>query len=173
MGMVPAQSRHMAAEPPAVEADRALEVLVLFTGLDSTLSALRTATQLAEGLSAHIRLLLIETVPYPVPLDRPPRSLPFLDREFQSLVNRCPRDAAGGSVETSAEIVLCRDAWEGLRTRLRRNAVIVIGKRGGWWLRAENYLARKLRYAGYHVVRTSAVFAPIPESLSQRGFTHA
>lgn len=173
MGILPAQSRHAAAVPRADEANGALELFVLFTGIDSTLSALRTATQLAEGLSAHIRLLLIETVPYPLPLDRPPRSLPFLDRQCQSIVSRCPIDSAGGTVETSAEIVLCRDAWEGLRTRLRRNAVVVVGKRGGWWLRAENCLARKLRDTGYHVVRTSAVFAPIPESLSQRGFADA
>lgn len=173
MGLLAAVSGHVAADREAANTSRAPEVLVLFTGVASTLSALRTAAQLAPGCAARVRLLLIETVPYPLPLDEPQRNLLLLGRQLRRLVDSSSLGGASCSLETTAEIVLCRDAWEGLRTKLRRNSVIVMGKRGGWWLRAENCLARRLRAAGYCVVRTS-VFPPrFLDSLRHRGFTHA
>lgn len=141
--------------PTALTSPAALEVIVLFTDVPSTLGALRTATQLVQGLAARVRLLVLHCVPYPLPLDQPPISLKFLGRHFRALVESCDVETSGRSVETTADVYLCRDQWETLRTRLTPHSVVVIGKRSHWWPRPEDQLARKLRAAGHHVVRTS------------------
>jgi hypothetical protein len=133
----------------------ALEVVVLFTDIPSTLSALRTAAQLAQGMTARIRILVLQCVPYPLPLDQPQKNLHFLDRRFRTLVDSCAVETESRSVETTAEIVLCRDSWEALQKTLGRGSVVVIGKRSRWWPRPEDRLAKKLRATGHHVVRTS------------------
>jgi hypothetical protein len=142
-------SVHSAA--PAVKAG--IEVFVLFTDIPSTLAALRTAAQLAHGLSARIRLLALHCVPYPLPLDKPSISVQFLGQRFRTLTESCTRSGSH-PVETIADIRLCRDSWEALRSALAPGSVVVIGKRSGWWPKKEDGWARKLRDAGHHVVRT-------------------
>ncbi len=164
-GIVAAPSREQGAAP--------VEVLVLYTDIPSTLGALRTAAQLAQGLTARIRLLLIETVPYPLPLDEPRRHPRFLELQFQTLVDRYPADGASHPVETVAEIVLCRDAWEGLRARLPRGSAVVIGKRSHWWQRAADRLARRLRAEGHHVIRTAGVTSSSILHSGAKGLLHA
>ncbi|MBI4893586.1 MAG: hypothetical protein HY821_23400 [Acidobacteria bacterium] len=148
--------------PEPVRPPWTMEVHVLYTGVASTLAALRTAAQFAQGLGARIRLLVLETVPYPLPVDRPEHDLAFLRRRFRALVETSALDSAGTPVEATAEIVLCRGTWEGLEKRLARRSVIVIGRRNNnwrtralWRWTAEDRLARRLRSAGHHVVRTS------------------
>lgn len=173
MGFLPANSARTAADIAAPKPSRALDVFVLFTDIPSTLSALRTASQLAQGLTARIRLLLMQAVPYPLPLERPQRNLRFLGWQFRTLVDSIPVESASRPVETTAEIVLCRDVWEGLQVRLARHAVIVIGKRSRWWPCTEDRLARKLRKAGYHVIRTSALPARGLLDFVMKGLAHA
>ncbi len=139
-----------------------LEIVVLFTDVPSTLAALRTAAQLASGLTARIRLLALECVPFPLPLDEPPVSTRFLRRTLRTLIGGCTGEAAAGALDTIVDIQLCRDAWETLRGRLAARSVVVIGKRRRWWPRKEDQLARALRKAGHHVVRTSACRTLIP-----------
>lgn len=152
---------------------RPLEVYVLFTDISATLGAIRTAAQLAQGLTARIRLLLTETVPYPLPLDLPRRNVHFLGRQFRTLIESCPAESAGRAVETEAEILLCRDAFDAINQKLPRESVIVIGKRRGWRRRSEDRLAKKLRSAGHHVVRTSAAPALGLAQLGWKGLAHA
>ncbi len=161
---------------PAVTAcarSRELDVFVLFTEIPATLSALRTAAQLAQGLTSRIRLLLVETVPFPRELDSPQRDIRFLGRQFRTLVDSCAAETSSRSVETFAEIMLCRDAWEALNESLPPNSVVVIGKRSRWWRRNEDRLARKLRAAGHHVVRTSAASAPGLPQFGWKGLANA
>jgi hypothetical protein len=133
-------------------AEPKLEVFVLFTDVPSTMSALRTAGQLAEGLSARIRLLALHCVPYPLAVDQPPVSVGFLDQRYRAMTNGC-------TLETAIEIFLCRDRWEALKSRLHPASVVIVGWRGRWWrpwwLTPEDRLVRKLRAEGHHVVRTS------------------
>lgn len=172
MGFLPEELGFVVGDS-AARTSPPLEVLVLFTDITSTLSALRTATQLAQGLTTRIRLLLIETVPYPLQLEEPQRNLRFLGRQFQMLVDSCSVEAASRLVETTAEIVLCRDAWEGLQTKLRRNSVVVIGTRSLLGRHAEVRLARKLRAAGHHVIRISRSPAFCFFRFTTKGLTHA
>lgn len=135
--------------------DTTLEVMVLFTDLSATLDALRTAAQLAQGLTARIHLLALQCVPYPLPLEEPPVNVHFLGRRFRTLVETREVESAARSVETVAEVWLCRDPWETLRGSLPAHSVVVIGRRSRWWPKPEDWLARKLRAAGHHVVRTA------------------
>ena len=100
----------------------ALEITVLFTDVPSTLAALRTAAQLSQGLATRIRLLVLQPVPYPLPLDAPHVDLRFYGRRFRTLVER-------SAVDTVIDVQLCRDTTETLRHRLAPGSGVVIGKR--------------------------------------------
>jgi hypothetical protein len=142
------------------ERPRNLEVYVVFTDVPATLSALRTAAQLAQGLTSRIRLLLVETVPFLRELDSPQRDIRFLGRQFRTLIDISSAETASRSVETVAEILLCRDAFVALHGKLPANSVVVIGKRNRWWPSREDRLAKRLRADGHHVVRTATASAP-------------
>lgn len=139
---------------------RELEVYVVFTDVRATLCALRTAAQLAQGLTSRIRLLLVETVPHQREVDSPPRDICFLSRHFRTLIGSCSNQAASRSIETLVEILLCRDAFAALNDKLPANSVVVLGKRLGWWPRREDRMAKRLRAAGHHVVMTTPTRAP-------------
>lgn len=119
-----------------------LEVVVLHTTIPETLAALKTAARLADGLSARIRLLVIQVVPYPVPLDRPPVALPFTERRFRTL-------ADNAAIETNVDIHLVRDRERALDSLLEPHSVVVTGARRRWW---PNRLAKRLQRAGHQVI---------------------
>lgn len=152
------QSEQWPAIPANVEGHlpSGLEVVVLFTGVPATLLALRTAAQLAQGLHARIRLLAPQCVPYPLPLNKPPVSSEAMERRLQRLAMRSQLElATAPAVSVSVEIVYCREVWDAVEARVRPQSVIVVGRRGGWWPKAEDRVAGKLRTAGHHVVRTA------------------
>lgn len=132
-----------------------LDVFVLFAGIRPTGAALRTAAQLAHGLSARICLLALECVPYPLPLDQPAAGVAFLEQRFRALLETTRAESAAHPVQTVASLLLCRDPWDTLRTLLPPQSVVVIPARSRWWPQPEDRLARRLRAAGHHVVRTS------------------
>jgi len=97
-----------------------LEVVVLHTTIPETLAALKTAARLADGLAARIRLLVIQVVPYPLPLDRPPVALPFTQRRFHTM-------AEGVAIETHVDIHLVRDRDLALASLLEPYSTVVTG----------------------------------------------
>jgi hypothetical protein len=173
MGLKTAAIGTIAPEANAVHSLRRFEVHVLFTGIPSTLSALRTATQLSQGLGSRIRVLLFETVPYPLEIDEPRRSLPFLERRFRTVLSGDSVATADRSVETVAEIVLCRDAFEALCQRLSSGSVVVIGRQNRWWPSKEDRWAKRLRRAGHHVVATSTQAPLHLANMFVKGLAHA
>lgn len=127
-----------------------VEVVVVHTSIPMTLAALKTAATLAKGLSARVRLLVPQVVPYALPLEAPPVPISFTERRFRTVAEKA-------AVETTVEIVLCRDIARALETLLRPRSLIVVGARNsGWWSRAwpsaEMRLARRLRRWGHQVV---------------------
>ena len=114
-----------------------LEVVVLHTNVAETLLALKAAARLAHDLSARIRLLVIEVVPYPLPLDRPAVALPFTERRFRIL-------AGEATIETNVDIHLVRDREKALQSVLEPHSVVVLG--------APNKLAKHIVRAGHQVV---------------------
>jgi hypothetical protein len=122
-----------------------MEVVVLHTTVEETLQALKTAAHLADGLSARIRLLVLEVVPYPLPLDRPTVPLPFTRRRFRTL-------AANSSIETNIDIHLVRDPDKIIESLLEPHSVVVMGAPRTWWPTAHRRVAKRLQRMGHQVV---------------------
>ena len=122
-----------------------VEVVVLHTTISETLHALKTAAQLAQGLSAHIRLLVLEVVPYPQPLDQPLVPVPITQRRFRTL-------AVNAAIETHVDIRLVRDREKAIDALLVPHSVVVTGSRRNWWPNADIRLAKRLERMGHQVV---------------------
>ena len=136
---------------PALETGQvshsSLEIVVLHSEAKETVGALKMAADLASGL-ASVRLLAIQQVPYPLPLDAPPVSVEFLEKRFSNMTSEAGVDAC-------IDIRLCRDARAVLESGLDSRAVIVIGGRRRWWPTAATRLARRLERLGHQVVFTN------------------
>jgi len=131
--------------PIGEEADRKLNIAVVFTSVESTLLALKEAGTLANSLSARITLMVPQVVPYPLPLETPPVLVEFNEHRFRVI-------ASESLVETAVQIYLCRDRLEMLLGTLSPNSLVVIGGRKKWWPTTEKLMARRLRQAGHKVI---------------------
>ena len=131
--------------PPVEEADRRLDIVVVFTSIEATLAALKEAGTLANSLGARIALVVPQAVPYPIPLENPPVQMNFNETRFRVM-------ASESRVETSVHIYLCRDRFETLTSVLKPGSIVVLGGRKRWWPTKDELMARQLRRAGYEVV---------------------
>jgi hypothetical protein len=122
-----------------------MEVVVLHTTVAETLQALKAAAGLAHDLSARIRLLVLEVVPYPLPLDQPAALLPFTQRRFRTL-------AHNAAIETSVDIRLVRDREKAIGEVLEPHSVVVMGAPRSWWPCAHNRLVKRLEREGHQIV---------------------
>jgi hypothetical protein len=125
-----------------------LEINLIFTDQQATLSALEAVESLARDLGACIRLRATIVIPYSLPVDESPVSIPFLERCVFDLSSRLERDG----FEATANLYVCRDRVETLLQVLRPNALVVIGGKKRWWPTDASRLARVLRSAGHRVV---------------------
>jgi hypothetical protein len=122
----------------------ALEIVVLHTTTKGTLRALGVAADLAKGL-ARIRLLVVQVVPYPLPLDTPQVSTEFMQHQFRTV-------ASNTTVETYVDIRLGRDKGNVLALTLEPRSVIVVACQRRWWTTEESRLAKRLERLGHQVV---------------------
>lgn len=136
-----------------LEPDRGFEIFVIATDYPGTLAAVRTAGQLARDLSARIRLVALQCVPYPREYDEPPVSPKQCGAQLTGLVERCGSAISNTPLAPMVEIRFCRDDWQELVLLLAPHSVVVIGKRTPWWPKQEDRLARRLRKQGHHVIR--------------------
>jgi len=125
-----------------------VEINVIFTDHQGTLSALRTAGALAHQLRVHINLLVPRVVPYAVPLASPPVSIQFTERRLLDLAHR----EAHGSMVISVQVYLCRNRRLCLLEALKPQSLVVVGGRVRWWPTKETKLARTLQFAGHQVI---------------------
>jgi hypothetical protein len=136
---------------PALETGQvspsSLEIVVLHTAPRETIGALKMAADLASGL-APVRLVAIQEVPYPLPLDAPPVSVAFLEKRFSNMTSEA-------GVDASIDIRLCRDARDVMKNELSPHCVVVMGGRRRWWPTAAMRLARRLENLGHQVVFTN------------------
>src|SRR5450631_1985941 len=132
-------------QPTEVEADQQLNIAVVFTSVESTLTALKEAGNLANSLGARITLVVPQVVPHPLPLETPPVLVEFNENRFRVMASQSP-------VETSVQIYLCRDRLQTLASALAPGSIVVLGGRRRWWPTKDELLARQLRRAGYEVV---------------------
>ena len=122
-----------------------MEVVVLYTTVPETLKALKTAAHFAHDLSARIRLLVLEVVPYPLPIDQPDVTLPFTQQRFRTL-------AETASIETKVDVHLVRDPLKTIESLLEPRSIVVLGGRCPWWPTAQGRLAKLLKSTGHMVV---------------------
>jgi hypothetical protein len=140
----------MAVAMQSIVAQQAtMEVVVLHTNIAETLRALKTAALLANDLSARIRLLVLEVVPYPLPLDQPAVPLNFTRRRFRTL-------AQDISIDTTLDIHLVRDPDKTIESILEPHSVVVMGGHRSWWSKAwpnaHSRVAKRLERLGHQVV---------------------
>jgi len=131
--------------PPRTSPDSELNITVVFTSVDLTLSALKEAGALASRLNGRITLIVPQVVPFPLPLTSPPVLLDFNERRFRVIAGQCP-------VETTVRIYLCRDPEIMLKDALPPRSVVVMGVRRRRWLNAERRTARTLRRQRHEVI---------------------
>jgi hypothetical protein len=127
------------APPPA------FAVTVLYTNVRATLAALRRAASLARDLGATIRILNVRTVPYPLPLDKPPVDREVVARNISTL-------ADGQPIPTRIEICFGRDLVESLLQSLSPNSIVLVGSKISWWPSKERKLAKQLARHGHQIV---------------------
>jgi hypothetical protein len=128
------------------DADQRLNIAVVFTSVESTLTALKEAGTLASSLGARITLLVPQVVPHPLPLESPPVLVEFNERRFRVIADQAP-------VETRVFIYLCRDRLPTLSSVLERGSIVVLGgRKRRWWPTRDESLARNLRKAGFEVI---------------------
>src|SRR5262249_30095254 len=126
-------------ERPAVAAGESrLDIVVIFTSVNATMSALSRAGVLAENLGARITLVVPQIVPYPLPLTSPPVLLDFQEKRFREIAAKSP-------VDVRVQLYLCRDELETLKKVLKPHSLIIMGGRRRWWPTREQKLARKLQ----------------------------
>jgi hypothetical protein len=135
-----------------------LNIVVIFTTVDATVSALNRAATLAESLGARITLVSPQVVPYPLPLTSPPVLLDFQERRLREI-------AAESRVDVRVQLYLCRDELETLKRVLKPKSIVVIGGRRRWWPTREQRLAHKLR-SDHEVVFAEAGEFPLEGRIS-------
>jgi hypothetical protein len=133
------------AFPKSDETNRILEIVVVYTSVQATLTALTRAAALAKGLNAGVRLLMLNVIPYPLPLESPPVRCDFSERRLVEIASASP-------IETTVHLCMCRQRLEPLIALLRAHSLVVIGGRKSWWPPKEEKLARELRRAGHEVI---------------------
>jgi hypothetical protein len=131
--------------PQVTEGKSCLEVSVVFTSAAETVAALKRAAALASRLDARITLLVMQIVPYPLALERPPVPSDFNEKRLEAI-------AKASSVDATVRVYLCRDRMETLSAVLKPGSLVVVGGRRRWWPTAEQKLARRLRRAGHDVI---------------------
>lgn len=122
-----------------------LQVNVIFTEAGATLASLRRAAALAESLDARIRLIVPRTVPYALPLDRPPVALSHEVRRLSAL-------AGAAGVDADIEICYGRDASAILASALHPHSLVLIGARRRWWPSRARRCRKRLESAGHRVI---------------------
>lgn len=122
-----------------------LNVTVLFTSVDGTMAALRSAGTLANKLGGRITIMVPEIVPYHLPLNKPPVVHDWNEKRFRVM-------AAESPVETSVRFYLCRDRDEMLARELKPHSLVVVGGKKHWWPTRESRLASRLRSLGHEVI---------------------
>lgn len=136
------------AQPVPDGSDGRLEVNVIFTNPLATAAALECAEALAQDLGAVIRLRAAIVVPFQLPLDEPPVSIAFTERQLTELVSRLDADG----FERAVDLYVCRDWQKTLLQVLSPDAPVVMGNSKRWWPTAENRLVKALRSKGHRVI---------------------
>jgi hypothetical protein len=134
----PVRLKYVPVEPSVSEK---LHLKVIFTDLRKTAAALATARTMARGLGARITLMVAQVVPYPLPLAAPDVPVEFTEHLLAPMTDP----------DTTVEIYLCRDRYEGICHALTPDSVVILGARK--W--RDRHLIRALRRDGRRVLEVT------------------
>jgi hypothetical protein len=130
--------------PESHQSNSSLEVVALFTTEPATVLALQTAAKLASGLSARIRLVVPQVVPYPLPIEEPQANSCVFSRRICAIAGRA-------GVECMIDIRLCREREVAIEQALPARSIVVIGSRPRWWSFRDRTLLKRLLHEGRQI----------------------
>jgi hypothetical protein len=122
-----------------------LRVVVLYRTPELTKEALQYGAKLGSGLSVNFRLVEIEVVPFPCPLNQPTIDPTFARGRLEKL-------AEESGLPIRAELVYARDREEALNRLLGAASVVLIPVKGVWRQFSERRLMRNLIKQGHDVI---------------------
>ena len=158
---------------PSVRTD---VVYVVYTTVDETLAAVRTALDFANVLNVPVTVVHVRTVSYSLPVDAPAGISPIETEDFRQ------RLLADG-LHVNLNVTLCRDERAAVTSVFGGHALIVVAGRRRWWPTRAQRLRRALEAAGHFVVfvdtragragapRAADIVSPILEA--REGTRHA
>src|ERR1019366_4499035 len=117
--------------------ERPLELVVPYTNPALTARALATAVELARGFEAAVTLMGVYVLPYPSPLECQEGIRKRLEAELTAVARTSP-------VSIRVKLVFARDCEDAYLGLLRRQSLVVIGTKDGWWRPREEHVARRL-----------------------------
>src|SRR5271169_4070595 len=123
---------------------RDFSVFVPYTGADLTRAALAAVVALTRNLGAHVSLVAVQVVPFPLPLDRPAVSPSLFEQELKALADRV-------EVPVDAHVVIARDREVAFDRAIAPGSLVVLATRKRWWPTPQARLARLLARAGHSV----------------------
>ncbi len=131
--------------PETNRTSQRLQIVVVFTFVQATVSALKKAATLAKGLNARVTLVAPHVVPYPLEIENPLVQLAFAERRLNEIASQSP-------VETTVRLYLCRNPLQTLIAVLKPNSLVIVGGYKRWWETKEQKLALNLHRFGHQVI---------------------
>jgi len=134
-------------DPGCLEVDEGsseLEIVVPYTGPESTAAALARAEVLTVGFTARVQLIAVHTLPYPVPFVCPSLVHAHLVEQLLELATGC-------ALIVQPQVVLARDRMDGFRYAIKPCSTVLVASRRHMWRTQEEKLARCLADAGHKV----------------------
>jgi hypothetical protein len=135
-------------QQPAEPKPEPLPITVLFTSLEETAAALRSAKALAGDLDAAVQIIVTRVIPFPLPLTSPQVPVEFTEQQVAGIARTAGIDAV-------VRVYDCRDREEALMQILPEHSVVVMSARRYWFPTKQSRLARLLRQKGHEVVLVS------------------
>jgi hypothetical protein len=129
-------------DAPAVRTDT---VYAVFTSIDDTLAAVRTAGDFAQPLGIPVTLVHFRTVPYTLAVDQPTGISPVDTDEFAARLSaECP--------DVNVRVYLCRDKRQAISMAFKPHSLIVVAGQRKWWRTESDWWRTALEVAGHFVV---------------------
>lgn len=138
-------TRTRVSKVPDTDFDSSLQVNVLFTKPEATLSALNVAGRLAKGLDARIRLIVPQVVPFPLQLARPPVDAAFTVARARDILCKSHTDAR-------ILVCLCRERLQAALAVLQPHSLLLMGGRTRFWPTEDSRLAKQIQGRGHQVL---------------------
>jgi hypothetical protein len=128
----------------AATAPRVLCVVTPYTTSELTRTALRHSGACSD-LDVYVRLVDVQVVPFPSPLDQPPIDRQHSERRLHDLLIE-------SRLAGEATVLYTRDWLDGFQRVLDPQSLVVIATRKRWWPTREKRLACALAKAGHQVM---------------------